>query len=490
MDRRALLKAGLASTGLQVWASRAATAGQRHALLIGVSALSHQSRSMWLKGPVNDIALMQQALKAHSFADADIRVLADDGQGAPLNGAATPDRAGILAALVGMTARVRRGDVVVIYWSGHAVRAAGPDKAVAEADGQSTFLLAADALRVSRAAHNGWPLRGAVADAELGAAIDGWLASGATVLVVMDVCHAASATRSADDVVKWRGLKVSELDELGISQKPYGNMQRPQPDILPATLPAARPRDSGYVGLYACEDMQRTPEWALHGRQQGAFTYAVAQALLASASPQRYADVARKALDMHTALAQAAPVARSLWPMPVFEGSLQAPLWTVAAMPVWQAASQHSPAVAAWPSAVQARLDLLQPNGQRRQINLATASGALLLGRFPVGTQFEFQVRNQSQQPWYLRIFHVGPQGRWQAIFPERAGDAALLPAAGKAGVSRWQRTLVIDKAELKPESLLWVLARADARQTIDDALAALPTQSWRQELSWQAVAR
>ena len=41
-----------------------------------------------------------------------------------------------------------------------------------------------------------------------------WLAAGAHVLVVMDSCHAASTTRDGADGIRWRGLRVSELQDL------------------------------------------------------------------------------------------------------------------------------------------------------------------------------------------------------------------------------------------------------------------------------------
>ena len=308
---------------LQTFMSHAASGGRRHALLVGVSALQNQPRALWLKGPAYDVAHMQQALAAHGFAAADLTVLADDGQGAPLAGAGRPDRANIMQAFKAMSFRLRRGDSVVVYWSGHAVRAAGPRKPVVEPDGKSTFLLAADAQRLPVSNPHSWPLQGAVADAELGAFIDDWLAAGVHVLAVMDVCHAASATRSSDADVLWRGLRVSELEELNAGKKSETGAASAAVASLPAELPAGRPRNQGFVGMYACEDMQRTPEWSLQGKQQGAFTYAVVQALLAVGPAQRYADLARKALDIHAGLAQAAPVARSLWPAPVFEGSLQ-----------------------------------------------------------------------------------------------------------------------------------------------------------------------
>lgn len=491
MQRRALLQVGAAALALQVLTSWAVGSGRRYALLIGVSALQYQPRALWLKGPVNDVGHMQQALRAHGFAAADQDVLADDGQGSPRSGSRRPDRLNILAACKAMTDKLRRGDVVVLYWSGHAIRAEGPAKVVAEPDGKSTFLLATDAQRLPFTARHAWPLKGAVADAELGAAIDDWLDVGAHVLVVMDVCYAASATRAADEAVLWRGLRVADLQELSTQGTPQDQHVTLAVD-LPAVLPVARTRSYGYVGLYACEAMQRTPEWSLDGQPQGVFTHAVTQALLSTKPMKSYADVARRALDLHTRLSRTAPVPQSLWPAPVFEGSLQSPLWTATSMLPWDSRSDLlGPDDVPLRQHVEVQLNLQMLGGQRKLLNLGRLrSSTQFLGRLPVGTEFVLQVFNRSNQALYLRIFHVGEKGRWQVIYPERPGDTPELPAASSRGVASWQRTLVIDKAENQPESLLWVLASADAQQRIADAAwNRLPQQAWRRQLVWQSVA-
>lgn len=140
---------------------------------------------------------------------------------------------------------------------------------------------------------------------------------------------------------------------------------------------------------------------------------------------------------------------------------------------------------------VEVQLNLQMLGGQRKLLNLGRLrSSTQFLGRLPVGTEFVLQVFNRSNQALYLRIFHVGEKGRWQVIYPERPGDTPELPAASSRGAASWQRTLVIDKAENQPESLLWVLASADAQQRIADAAwNRLPQQAWRRQLVWQSVA-
>lgn len=491
MKRRTCVQLAAASVlPLQSLGLQAQQVPRRHALLIGVSGLLHQPRQFWLKGPVHDVRLMQQALLRHGFLQNDIAMLADDGgpQPAALKGALMPTRATIIQALSELRQRVRAGDVVMLYWSGHAVRAPGPRKAVPEADGRSTFLLASDAVRQSVAPH-GWPLSGAVADAELGAVIDDLLAKGAHVLTVMDVCHASSATRSAHEEVLWRGLRVSELNELEESHLPasmtLGN-------VLPAVLPVARPRPAGYVGLYACEDMQRTPEWSLKGQSQGVFTYALAQALLATEDMQSYALLAQRTLDLHAQLARTGPVTQSQWPSPVFEGSLQAPLWVREQMPSWRRMPAKLRKAASWnlPQGVKLLLSVQAPGKAAVELDLASrASGERqFLGAMPVGTRFELQLLNAAAQALYVRIFYASSHGRWHALYPERAADAAMLSQGVPGRPASWKKSLLINQPEKQPESLIWVIAEADSRSWIEDAAATLPLSFWQAELSWQSI--
>lgn len=490
MKRRTMLQMGGAvgipwhSFGLQ-----AAQAPERHALLIGVSALLHQPRSFWLKGPVNDIAMMRNALLEQDFKAANIQVLADDAKvsAAPVANAQMPLRENILQALKELCRRVRSGDAVMLYWSGHAVRARGPRKSVTEVDGLSTFLLASDVARQSLA--GGWPLRGAVVDAEWGAAIDELLAKGAHVFAVMDVCHASSATRSGAESVLWRGLRVSELEELKESQTPRASTQTGD---LPQAFPAARPRLEGFVGMYACEDMQRTPEWAIHGQAQGVFTYALVQALRSGGSTDRYALLAQRTLDLHGQLAQNGQVVQSQWSAPVFEGSLQAGLWSSSRMPEWRKTRSAAAKQQAWrlPQGLELTLQLKEPGKPDRHLDLARPGVVpRSLGDLVLGTRFDLQLINASAQSLYVRIFYENSKGRWQSLYPERSADAALLPQGKPGMAARWQKTVVINQAELRPESLIWVVAPVEPSHWIADASAAvLPQKSWQMQLSWKSV--
>lgn len=54
--RRSLLQAAACLAGLGSWPALAQqAAGRRYALLVGVGALQHQPRSLWLQGPSHDV---------------------------------------------------------------------------------------------------------------------------------------------------------------------------------------------------------------------------------------------------------------------------------------------------------------------------------------------------------------------------------------------------------------------------------------------------
>lgn len=495
MKRRTWLgQSAAACLALPHWLALAQSAPRRHALLVGVSALAQQAPGAWLQGPCNDVPAMQQALAAHGFDAAHCQVLADNGRrgSMPLPGAGLPTRAAILQSLHALRAKVRAGDAVLLYWSGHALRAPGPPKAVAEADGQSTFLLAHDAARTLPGST--WPLQGALADAELGAWIDTLLEAGAHVLAIMDTCHAASSTRDGDlpgdapDGLRWRGLRASDLQEL---RAPFSQHLALDTEPLPATLPAARPRPAGFAGFYACEDMQRTPEWRIAGRAHGVFTHALLQALADAPPPRRYSQWAQRTLDRHRALVQDSAVPRAQWPAPVWEGTLHAPLWARAPMLSLRAADAAGSAPLPLPAGVSIWVELTRPGGTAQRWQLGSMPMARrALGRQPVGTQMVLRIANTSGKALQMRVFYADAQQRWHTVYPELAGDAATLPAGTARSPARWERHLVIDRTETTAESLLWTVAPAHSQQSLDAAAGTAPVQTgWHTTLTWQAVA-
>lgn len=442
-----------------------AARAERHAVLIGVSQLVYQPRSLWLTGPQHDVVRLQALLPGQGISAAHTTVLAD---GIP--GATPPTRAAILATLDALTARLQPGDSVLLYWSGHGVRGPAQAKASQEPDGQDEYLLARDA-QVDR--RTGTPvLGGAVHDAALGARIDAWQARGAQVFAVFDTCHAASSTRAAEPAgLRWRGLQLGQLRQGG-----PGFVTGAGRDA--ETLPAPQPRPDAVI-FSASESHQRTPEW----QGAGLFT----QALLAAWTPgtPSYRALAAATLQRYRQLAATLPIARSVWPSPVFEGDLDAPLWgrsmaNAARADRWSDATLPSTAP---PAGVRATLSLQRPGQPPAQRDIADAD----LGRLPAGTQLTVTIDNSSGHSLDMALAHRGGSGAVRMLYPVLAGDSNRLEAGRPGAPAHWQQRFTLTDDGVGNEWLLLSLAPALPQSLpradwLDDAAGPPP---WRARLHW-----
>lgn len=414
---------------------------ERYAVLVGVSQLTYQPRSLWLDGPQHDVQALQATLPAQGIRADHTTVLADG-----VTGATPPTQAAILNALDALTPRLRSGDSVLLYWSGHGVRSPAPPKLRQEPDGQDEYLLARDAQLERR---SGTPvLRGAVHDAALGARIDAWQTRGAQVFAVFDSCHAASSTRDmAPTGLRWRGLELRQL-----APAPG----RPNINIDPdGSMPAPQPRPT-FVAFYASESHQRTPEW----KGAGLFT----QALLAAwtAGQPSYRSLAASTLQQYQQLAARLPIARSTWPSPLFEGDLDAPLWGHSPP---RSADERLPgaaelsAPAPLPAGVRAGITLQRPGQATQRIN---AQGNNDLGRLPAGSLLTLVVENTSGTSLDMAVTYLPRQGASRVLYPAQAGDTNRLEAGTPAAPARWQQAFALtDDGAKGQESLQLTLAPA-----------------------------
>lgn len=286
----------------------AAVAGERHALLIGVAELPAMPRSTWLAGPGNDVAAMRTALLHQGFAARHIDSFADtDGT--------APTRAAILERLRQLEKTLGKDDLLLLYWSGHSVLLPSyPGQAPTPA-GRHTMLLTRDSKVQGRR------LDGGISSSELGRAIDALSARQARVVAIFDTCHAAAGTRGGEGLV-WRGLSNADIG------------WRPAASAADAA-PRARP---DFVGFFAAEAQQRTPESRLQttGQAAGLFTRAVIAAL--ETQPRTYAMWAGSATEQYSSALGNYQLPRSAWPSPVYTGALDTPLWAgsgEAVSPLW-----------------------------------------------------------------------------------------------------------------------------------------------------------
>lgn len=165
-----------------------AAAGTR-ALLVGVSDYDNSFGIADLQGPVNDVRLLESALRMRGVED--ITILTE--------GAVVPVKSAITSALAGLAQRAQGGDLVYVHLSGHGTQQ--KDLNGEESDGLDEVFLPADAA----AAEPGTGILGnGLTDDEIGAALDAIRRKGADVWLVMDSCHSGTGLRAASPALRTR----------------------------------------------------------------------------------------------------------------------------------------------------------------------------------------------------------------------------------------------------------------------------------------------
>jgi hypothetical protein len=237
------------------------------ALLIGVSDYPALPRRLWLRGPINDVALMRTVLAARGFDATAMRVLVS--RAAPSD---EPNRANILQAMESLRLATQPGDRVVFYLSGHGSQQPQPPQhgtRPTEPDGLDEVFLPSDVSPWDgQAATAG--ITNALLDDEIGEWMDALVDRGAKVWAIFDTCHAAGMARGGP--TRWRSVDPAELG-------------------LPATRRAktvpvrSAARTDGRTLFFAARTHELTgEEWlpkgaaARQSRIHGVFTYHLAAA--------------------------------------------------------------------------------------------------------------------------------------------------------------------------------------------------------------------
>ena len=154
-----------------------ADAGQK-ALLIGAGEYPYLPKKSQLAGPRNDVRLMNAFLVDEwGFSDSDVRVILDK----------EATKQGMLDALgVWLPGATRRGDRVVIYYSGHGSQV--DDESGDERDGKDETFVPTDYGR------NGERAEDMLLDDELATALN--RLGDRQVLLIADSCHSGTVTKS------------------------------------------------------------------------------------------------------------------------------------------------------------------------------------------------------------------------------------------------------------------------------------------------------
>ena len=311
------MKTLLLTTALALCAALPARA-ENLALLIGASTYPNLKEDFWLKGPANDMTLVETYLTTAApvpFAPGNVTVLADG-----LPGKTPPTLAAIRAAFADLASRAQPGDFVYLHFSGHGSQAPALDPAT-ELDGLDELFLPVD---IGPWNDSIGTVENALVDDEIGQMIDAIRAKGANVWAVFDSCHSGTVTRAAptgEEEVRTRQLPPEALgldpDALEVTTR-----------ALPAADPRARPDapfDAGsaaqgsFTAFFAAQTNEVTPERNLPkgkpGRvPQGVFTYTLFETL-AEYPGATYGQIGQEVLRKYAVK----NLARST---PLFEGDL------------------------------------------------------------------------------------------------------------------------------------------------------------------------
>ena len=246
----------------------------KRALLIGIN--KYQIPGADLRGCVNDVKDLSAALtEFHGFKKKDITVL--------LDGAATQKamQAGIKALLRG----AKKGDVLVLHYSGHGSNVPDDAKNKDEADGRDELLCPTD-LNWNNPLRDDWLRK-----------MFDTLPAGVSFTAIMDCCHSGTNTRAIqppDVKVKQRylpspwGLAASESGR-GLPRTVTSELRRSSratrkaKDIVNADLPE--------VLITGCRDTQTSADAFINGRFNGALTFALVEAIRKSKGRLTYRDL-------------------------------------------------------------------------------------------------------------------------------------------------------------------------------------------------------
>jgi hypothetical protein len=245
----------------------------KRALLVGIN--KYQVPGADLRGCVNDVKDLSDALtRFYGFKKSDIKVLLDT--------AATQKamQTGITALLRG----AKKGDVLVLHYSGHGSNVPDDDKNRDEADGRDETLCPSD-LNWDKPFRDDW----------LRKAFDG-LPAGVSFTTIMDCCHSGTITRAIlppDVKVRPRFLP----SPWGIAAAESGRGLKKVTSELRRSSPASRKKrdivnaDLPEVLITGCRDTQTSADAFINGRFNGALTFALVEAIRKSKGQLTYREL-------------------------------------------------------------------------------------------------------------------------------------------------------------------------------------------------------
>jgi hypothetical protein len=234
------------------------------ALLVGIDAYLPPISRLW--GCRNDMAALEQYLRARVGADLELRTLYDE--------EATRDA--VAAGFRDHLGQAGPGDVAVFAYAGHGSEEPAPAEVThLEPTGRIQTLLLHDCGR-----RVGGKLRRALADKELALLLAEVAGRGPHVTVILDCCHSGGGTR--DPLVSVRGWRPDPdvADEAADREllRELGSA-RPPAEFLPGALEGWTAPGAPHVALAACRSFETAKELRVGEDTRGAFSVALLEAL-------------------------------------------------------------------------------------------------------------------------------------------------------------------------------------------------------------------
>ena len=301
---------------------------RNHALLVAVTEYPNLFRSEWLEGPNNDALMMRDYLTTDApvpFAPEDIRVLATGLEGA----LAEPTREAIAAEMARLVELAEQGDFVLLHFAGHGIEqpARFPDE---EVDGRDQVFMPKDVQRMTQALGH-WP--NGYVDKDIRDDITAIRSKGAQVWAIFDCCHSGTMTRALDVRPAGEVSRKIDLRHYDIPHDMWGQARSlasagtvtgPSSMFGPADDVADVQGLAPLVAFFAAQTTEETPELPLPPHSEGATQMGLFSfTLLAKLRENPQMSYRQLGQAIHHAYLGMNRVR----PSPLFEGSLNAPVF-------------------------------------------------------------------------------------------------------------------------------------------------------------------
>ena len=297
-----------------------------HALLIGVSDYPGLNERFWLKGPANDVVMMQDLLiKQFACPKGNVIILSEaEGKKNEKN---YPTRAAIKREWERLAEIAQPGDQIAIMMCGHGSQQPEPDDPVdPEQDGLDEIFLPRD---VKEWEGDKSKVPNAIIDDEIGAWLKAIQKKKAFVWVVFDSCHSGSMIRASNEIAR----QIKPQDDLKVpadairkaEARAAARFPKKERERAGKSGPERNPLPKGgVVAIYACQSTEVTveremlPTGADDAKPLGLLSYTMAQILtqsqLNSGKPPTYRELVQLINDRYGAMGRTAPT-------PQIEGS-------------------------------------------------------------------------------------------------------------------------------------------------------------------------